>query len=686
MKRLTTFILSFVLTMGLMAQNLSNNTVSVTFNDTTASVVVADNISQYITTTISGAHVSIVQSSEVSEEITYRLSGTSNDGEFYMSGSYKATIELNELNLTNLNPVNSGAAIHIENSKRIKVKISEGTTNSLVDAASGSQKGCFYVKGHPEFSQSGTLNVIGNKKHAIKSGEYLSLKDATINVTSAQGDGISCNQYFLMESGVVNISGTTDDGLQCDLDGDSSTGIIEDHEDEDSGNIYISGGNITINCPGIAAKGIKSEGDIYLSDECVINVTTTGNGRWDEEDLETSAACGLSADGNITISGGEITLVATGSGGKGLKCDGVLTVSAGSLSVETSGALYYNNGTTENLNYTGNTDNVDNAYYSSPKAIRVGVKTENGNSYTYSGGIVISGGVIKARTSGTNAEGIESKNTLEISGGEIYVDAYDDGINSGQDMIITNGYVYSRSANNDAIDANGDIYINGGLVYAIGSRAPEVAIDANSEEGKRLFLNGGVVISIGGLEQGAVLSQACYQSSTVNSNTWYSMSYGDEVIAFYVPTISSGGGPGGWPGYAPGGPGGPGGGPGGSNSSGLIVSAPSTPTIMSGVTVDGGNSIFEENCYLDAIVNGGSNVTATIYGNSGGGSNSLEDFDIMNFTIRNLNGEIIVNGCDNCEVKVYDIEGRLVNNSNLTSGVYVVKVGNYPAQKIVITE
>ncbi|MEE0889639.1 MAG: carbohydrate-binding domain-containing protein [Bacteroidales bacterium] len=686
MKRLTTFILSFVLTMNLMAQNLSNNIVSVTFNDTTASVVVADNISQYITTTINGAHVSIAQSSDVSEEITYRLSGTSNDGEFYMSGSYKATIELNGLNLTNLNPVNSGAAIHIENSKRIKVKILDGTTNSLVDAASGSQKGCFYVKGHPEFSQSGTLNVIGNKKHAIKSGEYLSLKDATINVTSAQGDGISCNQYFLMESGVVNISGTTDDGLQCDLDGDSSTGIIEDHEDEDSGNIYISGGNITINCPGIAAKGIKSEGDIYLSDECVINVTTTGNGRWDEEDLETSAACGLSADGNITISGGNITLVATGSGGKGLKCDGILTVSGGNLSAETSGALYYNNGTTENLNYTGNTDNVDNAYYSSPKAIRVGVKTENGNSYTYSGGIVISGGVIKARTSGTNAEGIESKNTLEISGGEIYVDAYDDGINSGQDMTITNGYVYSRSANNDAIDANGDVYINGGLVYAIGSRAPEVAIDANSEEGKRLFLNGGVVISIGGLEQGASLSQACYQSSTVNSETWYSMSYGNEVIAFYVPTISSGGFPGGFSGKGPGGPGGPGGGPSGGNSSGLIVSAPSTPTIMSGVTVDGGNSIFEDNCYLNAIINGGSAVTMTNYGNSGGGNNSLEDFDIMNITIRNLNGEIIVEGCENCELKIYDIEGRLVSNSNLTSGVYIVKVGNYPAQKIVITE
>ena len=78
----------------------------------------------------------------------------------------------------------------------------------------------------------------------------------------------------------------------------------------------------------------------------------------------------------------------------------------------TSGGLYYNNGTTENTNYTGNTDNVNNAYYSSPKGIRVGVKTETGNSYTYSGGIVISGGKIKVTTTGTNGEGIECKNTL----------------------------------------------------------------------------------------------------------------------------------------------------------------------------------------------------------------------------------------------------------------------------------
>lgn len=681
MKKTITFFLLLVMTTLVGAQTLSNNTVSVTYNDTTATVVVADNISQYITTTISGAHVSIAQSSEVSEEITYRLSGTTSDGEFYMSGSYKATLELDNLNLTNLNPVNSGAAIHVENGKRIKVKVLAETTNTLVDAATGSQKGCFYVKGHPEFSQQGTLNVIGNKKHAIKSDEYLSVKDATINVTSAQGDGISCNQYFLMESGSVNISGTSDDGIQCDLDGTASTGITEDHEDEDTGNIYISGGNITITSSALAAKGIKSEGDIYISDDAIINVTVSGNGKWDDEDLETSAACGISADGNITITNGTISLIATGSGGKGIKCDGILNVSGGNINVETSGQLYYSNGTTENHNYTGNTDNVNNDYYSSPKGIRVGVKTENGNTYTYSGGIVISGGKIKVSTNGTNGEGIESKNTLEISGGEIYVNAYDDGINAGQDVNITGGYIYSRSTNNDGMDANGNFYINGGLVYAIGSRVPEVALDANTEEGKRLYINGGTVIVVGGMEQGASLSQTCYQTSSVNNNTWYSLAYGNEVIAFLTPETTSGGGSFGGPGGGPGGN--PGGGPGGNTTNGLIISTPTTPTLSSGVTVSSGEGIFEEKCYLDANVSGGNTVSLTNYGNSGG-NNSLEDLENSNITIRVLNDEILVEGCENCEVNIFDIEGRKVSNKGLNSGVYFVKAGNNPIKKVVI--
>ena len=172
----------------------SDNTVNVVFTGTTATVSVASNISQYLTVTQQGAHVSIAQSDSVATEITYNLSGTSSDGEFYMSGSYKATVELNGLTLTNATPVYSGAAVHIQNGKRINVKVVTGTTNTLVDAATGSQKGCLYIKGHAEFKQHGTLNVVGNVKHGIKAGEYISLKNATLNITSAVGDGISCNQ------------------------------------------------------------------------------------------------------------------------------------------------------------------------------------------------------------------------------------------------------------------------------------------------------------------------------------------------------------------------------------------------------------------------------------------------------------------------------------------------------------
>ena len=652
MNKISILIVAMMIATAVSAQIADSNTVNVVYSDTSASVSVADNIAPYLTVTRSGAHVSIAQSDSLATEITYNLSGSSNDGEFYMSGSYKATLGLNNLTLTNTTPVYSGAAIHIQNGKRIDVKVLTGTTNTLTDAAGGTQKGCLYVKGHAEFKQQGTLNIVGNVKHGVKAGEYISFKNATLNIISAVGDGISCNEYFLMESGVINISGTADDGIQCDVDGTESTGETTDHEDENSGNIYIVGGTVTINCTAVAAKGIKAEGDMNISGGTV-TVTTSGNGTWDSDDLETKAACGLSCDGNMNISGGTLNLTATGSGGKGMKCDSILTITDGNITVTTSGGLSFNNGTTENTDYTGNTDNVSSDYYSSPKGIKAGVKTQVGNSYTYSGGMVISGGKVKVTTSGYNGEGIESKNYLNVTGGEIYVNAYDDGINSAQDMTISGGYIYSRSRNNDGMDANGNLYINGGLVYAIGSGGAENAIDANSEEGKKVYVNGGVLIAVGGVENGASYNQPKIQQSSVSSNTWYTVTYGDNVVAFKTPTISNGSGPGG-------------GGPGGGNSSGLVISAPSTPSISNGNSITNGTALFDGNCYVGVDDTG------------------IDDFDVENIIIKSMCGSIVVEGCDNCEMKIFDMLGRQMRNGNLSTGVYLVKVDNYPVKKVVV--
>ena len=599
------FTLADVATMYVDESAVQDNTVEVEYNGETAAIAVAGNVAQYLTITTSGAHVNIEQSSELAEEITYTLSGSSEDGEFYMSGSYKATVELNGLTLTNANPVTSGAAVHIQNGKRIKVKVVEGTSNTLVDAANGSQKGAFYVKGHPEFSGKGTLIVNGNVKHAIKSGEYMTVKDATIKVQSAAGDGINCGQYFLMESGVLDISGVEDDGIQCDIDDTEvgSTGETADHEDEDSGNIYLEGGQITINTAGIAAKGVKSEGDLIVKGG-VIDITTTGKGKWDEEDVKTKAAACLGSDAKVVISGGTLTLTSTGAGGKGINCDAAFELSGGDVTIVTKGTLYYHNGTTENTNYTGNTDNVNSDYYSSSK----GVKAD--------GAITISGGKISVATAGKNAEGIESKTSILISDGEVTVNSYDDGINvggDGSDLIISGGYVYSRAMNNDGIDGNGNVYVKGGLVYAIGANSPEVAIDANSEEQKKLYVQGGTLIAVGGLESGAQISGGtCKQTTSFTADSWYALYNGSELVAaFKTPAASTSSSGGGRPGGRPGG--GPGGG-----SKKLVVYTSSTPALKSGVTVSGGTMYFDGAANIGGTVSGGSSVTLSNYTNSGG--------------------------------------------------------------------
>lgn len=589
-----TFTLADIDAMTVDDSEVADGTITVNYDGGSASVAVAGNIAQHVTPTVSGAHVSIAQGSDLAEEITYTLSGTSSDGEFYMSGSYKATIELNGLTLTNVTPVYSGAAVHIQNGKRIKVKVATGTTNTLVDAASGSQKGCLYIKGHAEFAQKGTLNITGNVKHGIKTGEYMTLKNATINVNSAAGDGINCAEYFLMQSGSITISGTQDDGIQCDLDGETSTGETTDHEDEDSGNIYIEGGTLDITVTAAAAKGIKADGDMKISDGD-ITIKTTGGGAWDSDDKKTKASSCLSADGNMTISGGTLNLTSTGAGGKGINVDGDYTATGGTLTIKTSGnaVVASSSGSISTVSSSQQLDRYGSDYKSSPKGIKV------------DGAIHVSDqAVISVTTSGAGGEGIESKTSINITGGQVTVNASDDAINASYndvtkgtsgagDLTISGGYVYARSTGNDGIDANGNCYIKGGVVYAIGTTTPEVAIDANSEEQKKLYVTGGTIIAIGGLESGASLTQSCYSTSSWTKNVWYAITVGSETIAFKTP--SSGG-------------------------STLVVSGASQPTLKSGVTVSSGTSIFDGAAYTSATITGGSSVNLSSYsGGNGGG-------------------------------------------------------------------
>lgn len=270
------------------------NVVEVTFDGSRARVDISGDTARYVDATVDGAHVTVTQSADVSEdtcgEITYRLSGRSDNGSLSLAGSYKASIEL--LGLTLTNP--SGAALDIQNSKRISLSVKSGTVNELADGASGSQKGCVACKGHLEIKGKGTLTVSGNASHAIYAKEYVEMKNCTVNVVSAVKDGINCSQYFLLESGVLNIHG----------------------------NLTVNGGKISITTSG----GIVA----YVNN--VLSTDYRGNTDRLDSDMKSSPK-GIKADGDININGGEITVTTTGNGAEGIESKSVLTISDGTVYV-----------------------------------------------------------------------------------------------------------------------------------------------------------------------------------------------------------------------------------------------------------------------------------------------------------------------------------------------------------------
>ena len=136
-----------------------------------------------------------------------------------------------------------------------------------------------------------------------------------------------------------------------------------------------------------------------------------------------------------------------------------------------------------------------------------------------------------------------------------------------------------------------NMYIEGGVVYAISAGGAEVALDANTEGGAKLYVNGGTLFAIGGLENGASLGQTCYQASSWSKNTWYGLTVGDTTYAFKTP--SSGG-------------------------NGLVVSGSSEPSLLSGVSVSGGTSAFNGMAAFDASVSGGSSVSLSAYSGGSG--------------------------------------------------------------------
>ncbi len=79
-----------------------------------------------------------------------------------------------------------------------------------------------------------------------------------------------------------------------------------------------------------------------------------------------------------------------------------------------------------------------------------------------------------------------------------------------------------------------------------------------------------------------------------------------------------------------------------------------------------------------------SDTTVIAYFVSNGGTEGIGEVGESDIHISVFNGCVVVEGVEQKEIQVYDITGRITDNRALPSGVYIVKIGQYPARKVVV--
>lgn len=572
-----------------LSNSIKDNSVSVTYSDTKAEVVIAGNIAPYITASVTnGTHVSILEAG-CENEITYTLSGSCSNGSLYQDGDLKATFVLKNLSLTNP----SGAAININDGKRIAIEL-EGT-NTLADGSS-TDKGALMVNGHSEFTGSGTLNIAGNgTNHAFWADEYILLKKTMtggITITKATKDGINVNQYLKIKGGSLSISDVGDDGIQIGMEGDKS---------EDDGKFIMSDGTLSVTVPSGVGGGkcVKADSTIAISGG-TLTLKAQAASTYDSSTHDYTVGAGLSSDVDIDISGGYITVSNTGSYSHGIKADGILSISGGNITTTSSGSASHGIKAETTLNIsggiiqcttsgaattkytsTGSTDykgcagiNCDgNMTVSGSANITCTSTGTGGKGISVDGTLTINGGTVNGKASGSNygssggggwgggstssssvsAKGIKADGATVVNGGETYatsssheafetkstltvndgklicVSSANDAINSASHMYLKGGYVLGQTTSNDGIDSNGNMYISGGVVLAFGSGTPECGLDA--AERYYLYITGGTVIANGGSNNSV--------SSTTGSQPVIGVS--TSLSKFAIETTSSAG-------------------------------------------------------------------------------------------------------------------------------------------------
>ncbi len=443
--------------------------VEVTFNGNTATL---SPLPQGVDAVVEGANVTLSSSLP---GVHYKISGTSENGSLTIISEHSPLVTVDGLNLKSCG-VNT-----LQVSSRDVIYFCSKGDNFLADSASDSsdkQAAVLKFMGRSLLAGEGSLSLTAARGTAILSTDTLFVNGSQISVLSAPKNAISAGKALVVCEGNFNLRSAKD--------------VVK----VKSGAFYISGGNFLITAEGskadalqadafymtagvfnavvggAAADGIKTKGMLCVAGG-TIAIQTSGDALYSEKKFDYSSASCFKSDSCIYIMGGNLSLESNGAGAKGISCDGRTYVTGGTLRVVTRGSCVEHE--------------VDLNAHASSK----GIKSDS--TLVFSGGSV----EVLVLGSGERAEGVESKGNILVCGNaSVYIYAYDDALNAGSNFTISGGTLYAYSVANDAIDSNGTIDVNGGVLVADGSFSPEQGIDTDVLTD--FTIRGGTVFSVGG--------------------------------------------------------------------------------------------------------------------------------------------------------------------------------------------
>lgn len=385
---------------------------------------------------------------------TYVFSGDCDNGSITVKkGVTGVTIVLNGLTLTN----DDSAAITLNKTAEASLIAAAGTTNTVADTeGSNDENAAVKVKSGASLSISGTgaLTVDGNAKNGIKGAAdaVISVAEVKLNINAAD-DGLSCDDELNITGGTLSIT-AGGDAVKASPD----TGDTENPDTTSLGNVTISGGTLTLNA---TEDGIQADGDLTISGG-TFHVKT--NGGHTTALTDDSASCkGFKAGGALTVTGGTLTV---DSADDALHANTDVTISGGTLTLATG----------DDGVHADNDLVIGTKGASSTSTPRINITASyeglEGTTVTvYSGDIdvVASDDGVNAASSTLGER--SDKYAISIAGGDLYIDAGSDGLDSNNDITITGGKVevYGADAMMDAaIDYDGTFTLSGGTLFGAG--------------------------------------------------------------------------------------------------------------------------------------------------------------------------------------------------------------------------